>query len=242
MASEDVWGLNPRQYANFERMEAQFLRNPNGAGELRPDGPKRFENRPPIIAALLDDLTAGQAVQAAVLSKRSSNSIQFITAYGTPPTGYFKVGVKISTSDTLEWTPNFYPVVDDAAVLQKYLSRMEKVGRGNVTVSMGLRTTPEDQVNHNLWRWEIVWRGIFENIDMPLVQVETHLAGAGMLVTANNPLEDTGRLETVHECLGVGTPTPLRAGARVMASWVNEIGYVVHACEVRDFGDYGLFQ
>lgn len=239
--SDEAWGLLRDEKRDFDRMRELYRKRPKSEGDGAPSlGEFDGAGRPPIVAVLLDALHSGQSVPAAVLALRSLNEIQVITAYGQPAGGYFRVGFKLTASSETEWTPYFYPMIDSAALLQEYLSALPSVGVGNVEVTLGLVTTADD-VQHNAWRWNIAWCGRFAGLDMELVELDQFLSGAGLAVVVNNPLEDTGRLEMIHELLGVPHPTPLRAGARCLAMWYHGIGYVIHACEVRDFGEYGLF-
>lgn len=241
MAEEGAWGLLREEKRDFDAMRALYRRRPKSDGEGAPSlGEFSSAERPPIIAVLLDALEAGRSVPAAVLAVRSINEIQVITAYGVPSGGYFRVGFKLSETSETEWTPFFYPMLESAAVLQKYLSDLPSVGHGNVEVTLGLVTLP-DGTAHNAWRWNVVWCGRYAGVDMQMLELDQFLVGAGLLVATNNPLEDTGRVEMIREVIGVPSPTPLRAGARCMALWYHGVGYCIHACEARDFGDYGLF-
>lgn len=241
MPDDAAWGLTETQHRDFLLMLESWRRNPKGP--IVPPGSVQGDNRgdrPPIIVALLDPLERGQSVYGVVLTKRSTNSIQVVTAYGEVVGGEFRLGFKTSATADPEWTPFIDPLVDSAQVIQKYLSDLRSVGVGNVEVTLGLITTT-DFVEHNLWRWEITFCGDFAGHDVEVLEVEDNLEGAGLIVLADNPLEDTGRLELIHEVLGVPNPSPLRAGARLIAVWHHGIGYIPVACEVRDFGDYGLF-
>lgn len=238
MADDSAWGLLREEKRDFDAMRREYRKRAKSEGEAPPSlGEFQGMERPPIVAVLLDDLLAGESVAAAVLAWRSVNARQIITAYGSPAGGYFRLGYKASASASPVWTPLFYPAVDAPEVLQGYLSGI--VGNGNVEVTLGIvRTT--DGVSHNTWRWEIVFCGALAGIDQELLEVEETLVGGALLVQANNPLELTGRVELINEVLGVGLPTPLKAGARCMALWYHGIGYCIHACEVRDWGEYGL--
>lgn len=240
MASDDIYALKADEYADFVKMRAEFSRRSQG-GPANGLGERLPSHKPPIIVALMDALNSGQTVLGRVLQLRSRNTIQTITTYGSEPVGYFKVGFREKTGDALQWTPNFYPAVDPPETLKKYLADLNGVGYPNVAVTWGLQTT-HDRVQHNMWRWQVVFAGKFSGKTLPMLQIEAHLTGAALLVTATNPLEDTGRFEEIFCPVPVSTPTPLRTGAIAMASWVPDCAaYCIHACEVRDYGDYGLF-
>lgn len=242
MAKERAYALTVSEKQAFDRMADDWQRRPKGPGAPAPSlADPRNDWNPPIVAVLLDALDAGQSVLAEVLALRSYNQIQVITAYGQPNGGYFRVGFTLTGQPGSEvFTPLVYPMMDGPDVLQKYLSAIPAIGNGNVEVTLGLKTT-DDTIKHNTWRWLVVFCGKFSGQKLPRLKVEDALTGGGLIVQSVNPLETTGRLETIHEVLGVTTPSPLRAGARCMASWISGIGYCIHACEVRDFGDYGLF-
>lgn len=241
MAGGDTWGMNDEQHRVFLEMLRWWQRQPKGTGDSTSLFEPRQDVRPPIVACLLDPLNSGQSVMATVLTRRSLNNIQTITSYGSPPVGYFRVGFKASSTATPEWTPNFYPAVDTAATMKKYLGALPSVGKKNVQVNFGLVTTPQDNAQHNMWRWQVVFGGVFSGVNMQPLQIDSHLTGAAVLVRADNPLEDTGQLVSIFCPVPVSVPTPLRAGAIIMACDVPPMGYCIHCCEVRDFGDYGLF-
>lgn len=237
--SDKLYALTPHEKRDFDEMRRLFLRRPRSGGQPPAELESlRDEYRPPIIAALLDPLECGSSALAAVLNKLSLNNIQVITAYGQPGGGHFRLGYRASSGASTVWTPLFYPMVDDAQKLQRYL--MDIVGAGNVEVSLGLITLP-DQTTHNTWRWHIRFGGALAGQEIPLLQVEDVLTGSALLVQANNPLEATGEVEEIFEVVGVPNPTPLRAGCRILAQWHSGIGYVPYVCEIRDFNDYGLF-
>lgn len=241
MMAATAYALTPQEKRDFDAMRQLFLRRPRSGGEPPADLDRpRDDQRPPIIFALLDGLNCGGTAMGAVLTQRSTNEKQIISAYGQPTGGTFKVGFVKSAGLDPEWTPLFYPAIDTAATLQKYLSACPSVGVGNVEVTLGLITTA-DRSQHNTWRWIITWCGKFAGLDVPMVQIDYDTVGAALLVTANNPLEDTGRVELIHEVIGVPDPSPLRAGARGIAIWHYGIGYIPVSIEIRDFGEYGLF-
>lgn len=240
MAAEEGYALSPERFKNFLAMERLFLANPRGPeGGVGLSG-ERLDQRPPIVAVLLDPLECGKTALAAVLGKRSTNNIQVVTAFGQPAGGSFLLGFRDSEGGAVTWTPPFFPAVDDAAKLQKHLSGLRGVGAGNVEVTLGLVTLTDGSV-HQMWRWEIVFCGKFAGRTLPLLQVNDSLTGSAILVQANNPLEATGTVEMINEVVGVPNPSPLRAGCRIVAQWHSGIGYVPYVCEIRDFNDYGIF-
>lgn len=204
--------------------------------------PERFQppGRPPIVGILLDDLDSGQTVEVAVLEDVTSNETQVITIYGSSSGGYFRLGFQPSASAPVEWTAHIDPNSDDAAKVATYLEALPSVSPGDVVVSFGIVTT-SDGIAHKVYRWSVTFRGQFEGQDVQPLQVDDHLSGAGLLVESTSVLEDAGWVETVREGLGVGYPTPLKAGARILAHWVHGIGYVVGSVEARDFGDYDIW-
>jgi len=59
--------------------------------------------------------------------------------------------------------------------------------------------------------------------------------GGSVIVSATTFLDDTGRTEQVRSLIPVGHPTPLVAGAMIIAIWFPRIGYGIISAECRDF-------
>lgn len=195
--------------------------------------------RPPIVGILLDDLLSGETCELAVLENQITTETQVFTAVGEPAGGYFRLGFKSSSTATPEWTEHLDPLNDNAERVKELLEELPGLAPGDLIVSFGVVQT-QDRVKHVLWRWSVTFTGRYQGVDVEMLQVDDHLSGAYVFGDATSVLEDTGRTEIVREVLGVGWPTPLRAGARALCHWVHGIGYVVGSVEARDFGHYGL--
>lgn len=206
--------------------------------------PERQDTREFEIVALLDDLNSGETVQARVLAPANPlNETQVISALGGPSTGYMQWGFQASPTAETEWTPLIYPLVDDAATITRYLGNLPSVGPGNVHVTLGrvqTGTGPNITV-HQTWRWIVHFTGRFAGQDVQKLRVLASLSDSYLIVQSETTWVDTGRVIDVHAAIPVPWPTPMRRGAIAAAFPKRRKGYIVIACEPRDFGDYGLF-
>lgn len=226
---------------DLKRLETMLQAYERGElGPVRTKPPRsQAAGRPDIVVILLDSVNSGQEVQAAVLEDVTTNETQTITAYGQPTGGYFRLGFKPDPTATVEWTAHIDPLKDDAETIQDKLTALDSLAQGDVIVNFGLVTTP-DETQHLPGRWLVTFTGRYAGVDVQQLQVDDHVNDAELEVDSVSILEDTGRVETVREVLGVGIPTPIRAGARAICHWVHGIGYCIGPVEARDYGDYGL--
>ncbi len=204
----------------------------------------RSDPKQPLLVVLLDDLERGQAVDAVVLEPRSTlNETQVISALGAPAGGYLRLGFKPSATAATEWTPNIYPLLDDAGVIERYLGALPSLSLADVSVTLGLMATGTlpAVVSHNTWRWQVTFLGRYAGLEMEKLEIDSHLTGATCIVESRTDWESTGRVVQVREVIGVPFPTPARRGARAWVEWKSRAGWCVTAIEPRDFGDYGLF-
>ncbi|MES2789955.1 MAG: hypothetical protein V4719_10050 [Planctomycetota bacterium] len=240
MATADEGVLIPK--SDLLRMEKMLLAYERG--ELTPSTvrPPRLQpaGRPDIVVMLLDVCNSGEQVQAAVLEDLTSNETQFVTSYGTPTTGYYRLGFRRARNSETEWTENIDVQKDDAEAIQLKLEALDSFAPGDVIVSGGIVFVDETRYVPN--RVIITFGGRYAGVDVQLLEIDDQVEDADLVVEATSVLEDTGRVEWVREVLGVGVPTPIRAGARALCHWVHGIGYCLGSIEARDYGDYGLMK
>ena len=96
----------------------------------------------------------------------------------------------------------------------------------------------EVTLGQNVGRWFVAFAGQYAGKDVPLLKAShaliSNVVGA-VVVSATSYLEDTGRTERVRSLIPMGSPTPLVAGAMVIALWFPRIGYGVVSAECRDY-------
>jgi hypothetical protein len=182
-------------------------------------------NRPPIVAVLLEDLRTGETAEAAVLYAEETNETQMVTIKGTITGGSFKLRFR-PKENVPEQTTEDISFNAKPEEVQAALEALPSINPGDVEVSLGESTG----------RWFVTFTGQYAGRDMPLMQVTNTLASplGGAIVTATTYWEDTGRTERIRSLLPAGTPTPLVAGAMVVALWFPRIGYGVISAECRD--------
>lgn len=218
------------------------LRKSIETGTERP--PERQDTREFEIVILLEDLQSGQTVPARVLTPSPvANEVQAITALGKPSGGYMRWGFKPSPTADTEWTENIYPMIDTAEVITRYLGALPSVGPGNARVSLGLIRTGSGRTftEYNTWRWLVQFCGRYAGVDVPSLEIDEHLIDSYVIAQSQVQWVDTGKVIDVSAPIPVPFPTPMRRGSIAAAFPKRRVGYVVIACEPRDFGDYGLF-
>ena len=115
-----------------------------------------------------------------------------------------------------------------ASEVQSAMEGLPSINPGDVEVALG----------EKIGRWFITFTGRYADKDVPLLQATDGLTagvGGAVIVRATTFLDDTGRTEQVRSLIPVGSPTPLVAGAMVVAIWFPRIGYGVISAECRDF-------
>lgn len=184
-------------------------------------------NRPPIVAVLLEDLPSGQTVEAAVLVLEETHEVQLVTILGTVTGGFFQLRFK-PTEDAEYETTGELPYDATPSEVQAALEGLPSLQLGDVEVSLG----------QGMGRWLIAFTGQYADKDVPLLAtIDGLLEGldGAIVVSATTFLDDTGRNEIVRSLIPVGIPTPLVAGAVVIAIWFPGVGYVAISVECREF-------
>lgn len=184
-------------------------------------------NRPPIVAVLLEDLPSGETADAAVLYLEETNETQMVTFVGEIIGGSFQLWFRPKEDADMEMTSDI-PFDATSAVVQKALENLPSINPGDVEVRLG----------EKIGRWFITFTGQYADQDIPLMQASNGLSAGlegAVIVRATTYLDDTGRTEQVRNIIPVGSPTPLVAGAMVIALWFPRIGYGVISAECRDF-------
>ena len=182
-------------------------------------------NRPPIVAVLLEDLPSGENVDAAVLYLEETNETQMVTLKGTITGGFFQLRFRANDEASHEITDDI-PWNATAKEVQAALENLSSINPGDVEVSLG----------KEIGRWFVTFTGQYAGRDVPLMGAVNKLGGplASAVVAATTYWEDTGRTEQVRSLIPTGSPTPLIAGAMVVALWFPRIGYGVISAECRD--------
>lgn len=230
----------------------------------RPPQPPAVEHRrsgrPPLRAYLLQDLPSAGAVPCEASSPCERTMVQKVALIGVVTGGTFKLSFAppaksgqsqaAQTTSALQWNST-------AAQVQKALQALSYIGSNNVNVTLGqiaavpaqpatstqLAVPAQPAMFPGLWLIEFV--GPFESAtnkppttsQIPLLTVTANnlTGGPSSISVVNEGFRDPGRRETANAIIPVGTPTPMRAGSVVGCVWMPGLGYVVMACECREF-------
>ena len=199
-----------------------------GSRNLPPTKPAKQPppDRPPIVAILLEDLVSGGTAEAAVLYLEETNETQMITLEGEIIGGFFQLRFRPKENAAEERTGEI-PFNASANEVRVALEGLPSVNPGDVEVALG----------ENIGRWLVTFTGQYADQDLPLMRATNGLTSnlGAVIVAATTFWEDTGRTEQVRSIIPVGVPTPLIAGAMVVALWFPRIGYGVISAECRDF-------
>ncbi|MBI3866828.1 MAG: hypothetical protein HY290_33530 [Planctomycetia bacterium] len=227
-----------RELAEDCRDLANSRRRGSLRGRHQRRDPTASSYMPPLRGILLEDLPDGGTADCATTILLKDSTIQEVIILGGPVSaGTFKLSFKGKTTAPLAWNIT-------AADLQTALEKLETIGPNNavVTLGQGEYTSADDPdagaQSEFPGLWIVSFVGVFAGrTDTPLMTVENSLAGGlSMLVVATTSWGDTGKVATVRAVVPVGTPTPMRAGAVVIAIAFPGIGYGVISCEPREFG------
>lgn len=194
---------------------------------------------PPIRGILLADLNSDSTADCAVTTLVNDTTIQEVILLGQPTGGTFKLSFKGQTTSALAWNIT-------AADLQTALEKLETIGPNNVTVALGQANYTNadadpgtDPTAEFPGLWLVTFTGQFDGrTDTPLMTVDDSglRGGPSAAVIATTSWADTGKVTTVRSVIPVGTPTPMHAGAVVIAIHFPGQCYGVVACEPRSFG------
>ncbi|MSR59507.1 MAG: hypothetical protein EXS05_18005 [Planctomycetaceae bacterium] len=223
-ADPDVKLLSTAAWDRLERMLLWFERGadkPPTARRPRVD----LRDRPPARVILLDNLDSEGTADAAVTIPVETTEVQEVAIVGTATGGTFKLAFDGSETIDLSWNIS-------AEAMQAALEQLESIGAGNVLVSIGTTT---GETPHNPGVWLVAFIGKFADTDVPLLTATDSTTGVAIITQATTHWIDSGEIETVHNMIPVGSPTPARAGAVALVLWYPGLGYGVHACECRDF-------
>lgn len=216
---EPVKNLTPKA---FTRTEKAVVKVEGMSLPPRTTDPGREFNRPFIRAILLDDLDNDDVVDAAVTELVETTEIQQVSLEGEASGGTFRLSFRDQETAPIPWNAT-------ATELQEALEHLETIGQGNVAVALGKTSA------HNPGVWLVTFTGSLGGIDVPLLDPTDNLTGIALVVAATTLWADTGRVEQVRAVIPVGVPTPMRAGAVVVAAPFLLSGYGVIGCECRDF-------
>ncbi len=199
-----------------------------GSRNLPPTKPGKQPppDRPPIVAILLEDLVSGGTADAAVLYLEETNETQMVTLEGEITGGFFQLRFR-TKENAAEETTGQIPFNASPDEVRKALEALPSINPGDVEVSLG----------EDIGRWLVTFTGQYADQDLPLMRATNGLTSSlgAVIVAATTFWEDTGRNEQVRNLIPVGVPTPLIAGAMVVALWFPRIGYGVISAECRDF-------
>src|SRR5262249_47820997 len=214
----------------IEQLVLDSRRNPSPR-ETRT--PPTSGQRPPIRGILLQDLVNEGQADLAVTEKVTNPQIQKISLLGEPTAGTITLGFKGKTTPAL-------PYQATAAQVQTALEGLSTIGKGNVTVTLGViakGVSSENSPAEFPGVWLVEFTGLFSGPNPPRIALLTatgNLTGLSAIVTAATVWKDTGLVETIQAIVPVGTPTPMRAGAVAVGIWFPGIGYGCVACEGRE--------
>lgn len=184
-------------------------------------GPRRV-----LRGILLEDCPNDGTADCAVTDWEDSDEVQEVALVGTPTGGTFALTFDGAETDPIPWDAT-------AEELQAALEALGPIGPGGVVVSIGKTAA------HNPAVWLVQFVGPLAATDVPLLgPISTDLEGATLATTATQSWADSGRVETVRNAIPTGSPTPLRAGAVVLAEHWGAPGFVILVAEPRQYSPY----
>jgi hypothetical protein len=205
--------------------------------EKRPGVPARDLTSPPqqvgrpcIRAILLEDLVNEGHADCSILIRVDDPTIQKIYIAGDAVGGTFTLGFKGQVSDKIKWDAT-------AAELQAILEKLETIGAGNVSVSIGDQPGEAGAIGTFPAVWLVEFVGKFAEAEtaVPLLTGQSLVTGMAVLIIATTQYADSGTIETANAGVPVGHPTPMRAGAVALLHWIEGEGYTVGSLECREF-------
>jgi hypothetical protein len=190
---------------------------------------------PSIRGILLEDLGSDSTADCATTILVKDSTVQEVEILGLATGGTFSLTFKSKTTTDLAY--NVAP-----ADMQAALEKLETIGVGNVVVSLGsgpyVNADTGLAVNAAPGEWIVTFTGSqFAGKTPDLLTVNSSLTGGvSTSVVARSNWIDTGKVVTVRAVIPVGSPTPMRAGAVVVAISFPGQCYGVIAVEPRQFG------
>ena len=223
-------GIIPSENA-FGRIAETVRAYENTPRNSPPRRPPHFPApRPPIRVVLLENLDAAETAQAAVCQFVEDNAVQRIAMRGVPVAGTFTLAFGDETSGVsgvsgpIEWDAR-------AADLKKAIvDAIDGIENDDIKVYDFTATT-----STGLWYVEFTGKFAGRTDLSPLSLASEELTGVATVEIGKTTWRDSGRRETVREMIGVGSPTPLVAGAAGIAVWFHRAGYGLTSVEARDY-------
>jgi hypothetical protein len=202
--------------------------------------------RPPVRGILLADLPSEGQADMAITTRFDDTTIQEVSMIGVTTA---VVGGTFTLTFRGQTTTPIKPGASNTDV-QTALEALSTIGKKNVTVALGNQKYTNDDADPDTkpkqespGLWLVTFTGIFAGQNnIPLLTATSSLTGGmTLLVDSTTHWGDTGIVETANAVVPVGVPTPMRMGAVVLCIPMPGIGYVVTACECRDFdAPYGF--
>jgi len=203
-------------------------------GRIRSSQPGPAKRQPKHQAAirviLHDDLSMFESVDASITQLVSTTEIQRVRFRGTVTGGTF----------SLTWEPEGNVNDDSPQTADIAYDATQTEFRDALTQQLDLTENDIRVKKLSDGFWLITFLGRYAGKNIPLIEVASDdLDGnVNAVATAQTYWEDTGRVVSVREILGVADPTPLTRGAVCLCHWVNTAGYCVGSVECRDFRWY----
>lgn len=214
--------IHDDDFPDYRRLMAAFR-----SGRLFQTGPNGQPfpyGRPNIRAVLLEDLVAGDTVDAAVTRLQETNEIQVVDLRGEITGGEFTLSLNGETTAAISHDAT-------ADQVREALEALPSINSGDVIVEA-----------YSV-RWVVQFTGQYAGLDVSQMTAGNSLSGIYNLVRVDSGLQwvDANRTEEIHCQLPVMDPTPLKAGAVVSAGWFPEaLGrYCILNAEPRDL-DYEI--
>ena len=154
------------------------------------------------------------------------NETQMVTLEGPITGGFFQLRFR-AKENAAEETTGEIPFNATADEVRVALEALSSIHPGDVEVALG----------EDIGRWFVTFTGQYADQDLPLMRATNTLISplGAVVVAATTFWEDTGRTERIRSIIPTGTPTPLIAGAMVVALWFPRVGYGIISAECRDF-------
>lgn len=189
-----------------------------------PPPPRQPAGRPPIRAVLLEDLNSNGTAEVAVLDWVPDNDVQAAKLIGSVDGGTFKITYNGTVA---------VPVTEETTDIAFDANGPDVLAALVALPSLTVRTVKVDGFP-GLWFIQFLGQPIGSVASLTLD--DTNLTGGNFgAAIIGEHWEDSGRPETVFATIPVGPPTPMRAGAIVVAIWITGARYCVIAVEPRDW-------
>lgn len=194
-----------------------------------------------ILAVLCEDLQSDGEALALVCRLEQANSVQSVTLVGGNVEA-IQLGLRLKDADPYAYTEPIPVEADGSArAVREAINALRLLPSGDFAVSLGTFTYQD--VRYPTGRWFVEVGGRFAGSQFPLLGGKIKYNGGDWidnsyvspLVIARTRTLPQWEPITVYAGLPVPTPTPLKAGAKVIATQVAGVGWVVTAAEARDY-------